>query len=441
MTTEQHASLVGVGFGPAGIALAAALADNVLLHAFEDSEDLARHAVFFERAKDSAWQPGMVLPGTDIQHHFLRDFGTPRDPDSYFGFVRYIHERDRFYSFTLRGGYVTRAEWSDYCEWAASRTISRICYNHDVETVEPVRDEAGTLQALRVTARDTGTGQAQSVTTRRLVLATGHEPYVPEEFRAALGRRVFHSTTFSMAVPKLGDVRSAVVIGGGQNAGEVLLHLYNSTGMQLHSIVRNSGFRLYDLGHFANQAYWPAETDYFHALEPGARKHIFDEQYRTNYAAVDPDVSTGLYNAWYDGEVSGNQRLNMLRRQEVLSLTDEGDHVRVTVRDRYVGGVQELRADMVVLCTGFREPAVPSVLRQLQDHLVIEADGRLAVDRDFRTPLREAEDVSIFLNGMSESRHGIASATSFSLMAQRAGEITRTLSQIAPVDILQGATP
>lgn len=439
MLVEDTASVIGIGFGPAGIALAAALTDEALDPESNISDDYARQALFFERAPNSAWQPGMVLPGTDIQHHFLRDFGTPRDPASRFGFVRYIHDRDRFYSFTLRGGYVSRAEWSDYCEWAAARTMSRIRYGHEVLSVEPVTDANGTLNAFAVTAREVRTGQLHRAVSRRLVLATGHEPYVPPEFQSAIGPRVFHSTRFSQAFRELGDdVRSVVVIGGGQNAGEVLLHLYGSTDVQLHSVVRNSGFRLYDLGHFANQAYWPPETDYFHALRPAARAQIFDEQYRTNYAAVDPDVSTGLYNAWYDGEVSGRQRLNMIRRHVVASLTDHGDEVRVVLRERYTGQEQELVADAAILCTGFREPAVPPVLAPLAEHLVIEDDGRLAVERNFRTPLYRAGDVALYLNGMSESRHGIASATSFSLMAHRAGEITQTLCQAADAQLLQG---
>lgn len=441
MSAAETASVIGIGYGPAGIALAAALTEQALDPDSKVTEEYARQSLFFERAPDSAWQPGMVLPGTDIQHHFLRDFGTPRDPASRFGFVRYIHDCDRFYAFTLRGGYVSRAEWSDYCEWAAARTMARIHYHHEVSSVEPVLGEDGKLAAFRVKAVDVRTGASRVAVSRRLVLATGHEPYVPEQFQPALGTRVFHSSRFSHAFSALGPaIRSVVVIGAGQNAGEVLLHLYNSTDLQLHSVVRNSGFRLYDLGHFANQAYWPAETDYFHALPAAARAQIFDEQYRTNYAAVDPDVSTGLYNAWYDGEVSGRQRLDMIRRSLVVSLTDEGDQVRVVLQERYTGALRELTTDAVILCTGFREPAVPAVLAPLAEHLTVEMDGRLAVDRDFRTPLCGGGDVALYLNGMSESRHGIASATSFSLMAQRAGEIARTLPETSPIGILEGVS-
>jgi len=441
MAVPESASLVGIGFGPAGIGLGAALTDAASSE-FDGgwAADFAREAVFIEWAPSSAWQPGMVLPGTDIQHHFLRDFGTPRDPASPFGFIHYLHERDRFYPFTLRSGYVTRAEWSDYCEWAAARVMSKVRYGHGAVSVEPVHGSDGILVALAVTARDQD-GALSTTLTNRVVLATGHEPYVPTEFRPALGERVFHSCQFAHRMRTLaGRLGSVAVIGGGQNAGEALLHLYHSTGVQLHSIVRNSGFRLYDLGHFANQAYWPPETDYFHALPPSARTQIFDEQYRTNYAAVDPDVSTGLYNAWYDGEVSGQQRLDMIRRHAVTSLQAENDRVRLRLQECHTGAVRQLEVDAVILCTGYREPAVPEVLRPLAEHLTVESDGRLAVERDFQVPLQHADDVALYLNGMSESRHGIASATSFSLLAHRAAEIVQSLRQLSEAPVLERAS-
>ena len=426
-TSHESAPVVGIGFGPAGIGLSAAMTDDAIHGVEGASGQEAASAVFFERADDSAWQPGMVLPGTDIQHHFLRDFGTPRYVSSHFSFVRYLQESDRFYPFTLRGGYVSRAEWSAYCLWAAQRTESKVYYGHEVTKVEPVV-EMGTLRALIVTGADRRTGRTRSVQTQRLVVATGHEPYVPEVFQPLVGDRVFHSSAFGHRWPALaGQVRSALVVGGGQNAGEILLHLYSATDIELFSLVRNSGFRLYDLGHFANQAYWPAETDYFHGLDARSRGQIFDEQYRTNYAAVDPDVSTGLYNAWYDGEVSGNQRLNMIKRNEIVDAEPTSDGVRVRIREKYTGQLRVLQTDMVVLSTGFREQHVPRVLQPLAAHLTVEADGRLAAARDYRTPLRDADDVFVYLNGMTESRHGIATATSFSLLALRSGEIAQSL--------------
>lgn len=425
MAEKNSTPLVGIGFGPAGIALSVALTDDARC-VFGANATLAGQAVFLERAPSSAWQPGMVLPGTDIQHHFLRDFATPRYPDSEYTFVRYLHDVGRFYPFTLRSGYVSRQEWSDYCQWVASRSESDVRYKHEVVAVEPVTNN-GSLDALEVVARDADGGEARFLTPA-VVLGTGHVPYVPPAFAAHVGNRVFHSTQFGWRWPAIADTTNRVlVVGAGQNAGEILLHLFGSTTAQVHSIVRNSGFRMYDLGHFANQAYWPAETDYFHALDPLARQQIHAEQRRTNYAAVDPDVSTGLYEAWYAGEVSGDRRLYMHNRTEIVDAHRVGDTIRVTARERWTGEDRSLTVDAVILCTGFSEASLPAVLGPLDGLLDVAEDGVLATRRDFRVPLAVPGTARLYLNGMSESRHGIASATSFSLLATRAGEIAASL--------------
>ena len=425
--------MVGIGFGPAGTAVAVALHDDHEFGVARPGSLGLGDALFLERAPSSAWQPDMLLPGTDVQHHFLRDFATPRYPRSRFTFVNYVHAMGRFYPFTLRGGYVSRAEWSDYCSWVAGTVGARVRYSTRAEAVEPCV-EGGRIRHLNVHTVDQGTGRHQVTRTRRVVVSTGHEPYVPEAFRDHLGARVFHSSTFSSHwQPLAATARRVAVVGGGQNAGEVLLHLAQTApAVDLHSLVRNSGFRLYDLGHFSNQAYWPEETEYFYALDEPERRRIFAEQYRTNYACVDPDVSTGLYEAWYSGRISGRQKLLMHKRTEVVRLRVEGAGVRLHTRELHTGAQAELVVDAVVVCTGYREPSLPRMLEPLADHVQRTSNGEPEIGRDFALDIPAADGVSVHLNGLTERRHGIASATSFSLLAIRAGEITAALRSAAP---------
>ena len=418
-----HAPLVGIGFGPAGIALAVALSDD---HEFAGAEphSLGLHdAVFLERAEDSAWQPGMILPGTDIQHHFLRDFSTPRFPSSRFGFVQYLHAKGRLYPFTLKSGYVSRSEWSDYCLWVAEQVRADVRYRTEVTALEPVVEGAD-LVAVDVVARALDDGTERRLRTTRLVLSTGHQPVIPEQFRGALGPRVFHSSQFSAMWSRLDRPRRVAVLGGGQNAGEILLHLHATTDVDLVSIVRNSGIRTFDLGHFSNQAYWPQETDYFYALPGPARRTVFEEQHGTNYAAVDGDVSHGLYQAWYEGEVTGRQRLTMLKRTVVRSVVDLGDQVRLELQDRHTGESCALTVDAVIIGTGYAEEPFPAVLEPMREHVAVDEDGLPEISRDFELRLSGNSPVQLYLNGMSERRHGIANATSFSVMALRAGQIS-----------------
>lgn len=426
-TSIVDKEFVNVGFGPAGIALAVAIHDDLSFNKDHDQVIDPRDSIFFEASRDSKWQPGMILPGTDIQHHFLRDLATPRNPTSEFSFVNYLHSRNRLYPFTLRGGYVTREEWADYCKWVADNVPVPKMHSTRVTEVVP-QYEGGRLDTLLVRVESTVNGNEQLFRTRNLVLSTGHRPRIPDEFFPLLSDRCFHSSEFTDRWKALdGKIDSVLVVGGGQNAGEIVLHLANSTDIKIVSLVRNSGMRMYDLGHFANQAYWPDETDYYHSLPFEARNSVYDEQYRTNYAAIDPDVSIGIYNKWYDGEVTGDQRLEMIKRSIIGSVTETGSGYEVLIIDRYTGLKRTIHVDCVILCTGFTEPKLPPLIASLESHLAREPDGRLKVNRDFSVVMDEVTPIKIFMNGISEHQHGIASAASFSLVSIHAGEIAESI--------------
>ena len=59
--------VLGVGFGPANLALAIALAE---------SPDRIGTVRFLERREAFAWHQGMLLPGTSMQISFIKDLVT-----------------------------------------------------------------------------------------------------------------------------------------------------------------------------------------------------------------------------------------------------------------------------------------------------------------------------------------------------------------------------
>ncbi|WP_424212636.1 SidA/IucD/PvdA family monooxygenase [Streptomyces sp. BI20] len=427
MTSPLDHDLVVAGFGPSGIALAAAVEDH------DDTEpDRAPLAArYLEKAPDSAWQPNLVLPGTDIQHHFLRDFATPRDPRSRFTFPTYLQQSGRFYPFTLMGGYVSRLEWSDYVQWAARQVRGPVDYHREVVCVEPVFDADGRVRTADVVSRDTRDGSVHRTRGRNIALATGHAAYVPESFRPFLGERVFHASKLLPSLAALGDrpVRTVAVVGAGQTAGEIVLHLAAANPeAQIHSIVRHAGFRMYELGHFSNEVYFPDETDYFYGLDGDQRERALDQARATNYAAVDPDVSTALYQAVYQDRFTGRQRLHMHKRTEIADLAELPDgRISLRTREVFTGEETTIEADAVIVCTGYRESAFPEALTAFAPWLRLDDRGRPQVTRAYRAETTEDCEVGIYLDGLTEWRHGIGSATSFSQMAAKADTIHRDL--------------
>src|ERR1700756_871269 len=93
--------VVGVGFGPSGLALAVAL---------DECEHLL-DCVFIERSVGVCWHEGMLMPDSRMQISCLKDLATLRNPYSRFTFLQYLKTVGRLNQFinleTLR---TTRAE-------------------------------------------------------------------------------------------------------------------------------------------------------------------------------------------------------------------------------------------------------------------------------------------------------------------------------------------
>ncbi|TVL93002.1 SidA/IucD/PvdA family monooxygenase [Streptomyces sp. SAJ15] len=438
MTRTHHDApvhdLVVAGFGPAGISIAVAAVDH---DEAQPAGTAPLDAVYLERAGDSAWQPNLVLPGTDIQHHFLRDFATPRDPRSRFTFPNYLLSTGRFYPFTLLGGYASREEWSAYVQWTARQVGRPVAYHREVVEIAPVTDADGVVRAAEVTSVDVRDGSRHTHIGRNVAISTGHLPYVPRLFEPSLGERVFHASRFLPGLAALpeGPLRYAVV-GAGQTAGEIMLHLAaRHPDNEIFSLTRGHGIRMYELGHFSNEVYFPQETDYFYALPRAEREQALAQVRATNYAAVDPDVSTALYQAVYQDRLSGRGHWHMLNRTAVTDLKapEGGDGtaggVHLELAEVHTGRTDALDVDAVILCTGYTEPRLPAQLDPFRDHLLTDEAGDPLLTRAYRAQTRDDCEVGIYLNGMTEWRHGISSATSFSVMAVKADAIHRDLRE------------
>ena len=264
--------VLGFGFGPASIALAVAMED-----AAENQPSFGPlKALFLDRRQDSAWQDEMLLPGTDIQHHLLRDFATPRNPRSRFTFPFYLKEVGRLFDFGLLGGNPSRIEWADYCRWVSEQLADYVRYGYQVMHVEPLLPpDDGPIETLKVSALDLVSHTPHTFLARNVVLATGRLPYVPDIFKPWCGDRVFHSHRFlsSLACVPMDAASELVVVGSGQSAIEIILYLLDHyPKAKIVSIGRGNGFRLNDIGHFTNQVFSPPDVDYFHALPRPARE-------------------------------------------------------------------------------------------------------------------------------------------------------------------------
>ncbi|HEX6498919.1 MAG TPA: SidA/IucD/PvdA family monooxygenase [Micromonosporaceae bacterium] len=408
-------SVVAVGAGPANLAFAVA--------AEEMAPQLADETLVVERHDDIAWQRGMLLPWTQSQVSFLKDLATLRNPRSKYSFINYLHSVRRLDEFINLGSATPfRLEVSAYLQWVA-KSLERVQveYGRTVTAVEPVssRDD-GTVDGWRVRF-DTG----EVVRCRDVVIGIGRTPAVPAEFRNLPGERVVHSTEFTSRVELIDPaaVRRLVVVGGAQSAAEMLWTVYQRfPAAECRMIMRSAGLRGYESSAFTNELYYPSFVDQFYAGSPQVRAQVLAEMHRTNYAGLAPGMLDALYRQMYQDRLTGSERIVMHTLTDVLATRMDGDDVVLTVRDRMRGTTSEVRADMVLLGTGFEQDK-PWLIRQTAEAVGVRD---IAVDRHYRMITPASVTAGCYLQGVNEDSHGIADSL-ISVLAVRAGEMVDDL--------------
>ena len=149
MQISQCDDVVGVGFGPANLALAIAIEE----HNAECAPRERISAQFFEKQDRFAWHPGMLLDGATMQIAFPKDLVTFRNPQSGYSFFSYLFEQGRLVDFVNHQTFFpTRHEFNDYLCWAARRVDADVQYGTAVEAVEGIETPTGWSTASTVRA-------------------------------------------------------------------------------------------------------------------------------------------------------------------------------------------------------------------------------------------------------------------------------------------------
>ena len=226
--SDSEFDLVCVGFGPAGLSIAAALHDSFSsgTHAHQSPPKV----VFIEKQGSFAWHAGMLLPGTKMQISFVKDLATLRNPRSRFTFLNYLHNQGRLVDFTNLDTFLpSRVEYGDYLKWCASFFENVVQYNQQVVSVSPEASKTA-VRSFMVTTKDVQ-GQTRSYRGRNIILATGGQPLMPS-LTPKPHARIIHSSEYAHKAPQILPSTSAqyriAVLGAGQSAAEIFYNLQNA---------------------------------------------------------------------------------------------------------------------------------------------------------------------------------------------------------------------
>lgn len=409
--------LLGIGFGPANLSLAIALA--------EDSPHTS--AYFLEAERNPVWQGGMLLDGSNMQNHPSRDLVTLRNPRSRYSFLNYLFEQGRLIEhLNLPMEFPLRKEYAQYIRWATEEFRPQVGFGAPVTgiAVQDVDD----APAYVVTCADGSTRHA-----RALVLGTGRTPFVPEPFAGLRSPRVRHLTQYLPAVRELADnpPASVVVIGGSQSAVEIVLDLERRfPKARIVNYIRKFGLRLKDTSPFSEEGFFPGFSDYYYKATRAGKDSLDAYMRPTNYSSSDADVLHRLYELIYEQRLDGEQRVFVRGNTEVRAADADDAGVRLELGEVHTGETSVERADLVILATGFRDlgphqhqEPYPALLGDVIDRFRFDADGYLIVEADYGLRPHDDSTPPLFLNGLCESSHGIGDAGSFSLLSLRAATI------------------
>lgn len=426
-STPRTYDVLGIGFGPANIALAIAFEELKLPLSFR----------FLERRTGPGWQEGMLLPESDIQNHPLRDLVTPRNPRSRYTFTNFLFENNRLFEhLNLPLQHPLRIEFNQYIQWVAGHFSSWVQYDCPVASITPIL-EAGSGRVAAYNVQDDRGGRWLA---RAVVLAPGRTPNIPEPFAGLSDPRIIHLNDFLPALERVTAHKPhprIAIIGGSQSAVELLLHTAGNTSCQrIIGVNRNFGFRLKDTSPFSDEVYFPKFVDTFFHASDAVKHRLRQELVFTNYSASDRDVIDALYVLLYKNRILGRDTLELFHNTEVQSVSTSPSGVCLTLRNTLNEARTREELDLVVLATGFkdlgtgpqREP-FPGLLADMAELLEMR-NGAMVVEYDYKVRFRPppGEHAPLFLNGLCESSHGMGDAGSFSLLSLRSAAITQSLS-------------
>ncbi|WP_409180699.1 lysine N(6)-hydroxylase/L-ornithine N(5)-oxygenase family protein [Amycolatopsis sp. VS8301801F10] len=409
--------VVGVGFGPSSLSLAAAVAESR-----GDSPERRLTAAFFERKSTFGWHRDMLLPSAKMQVSFLKDLATFRNPASSFSFVSYLHAMGRLAEFVNNQDFFpTRREFHEYLEWSAAKVADWVTYGAVVTGIEL---GAGGLLEVAV---ESANKPVQTVLAHNVAISTGLVPKMPPEIDR--DDRVWHSSELLGRFAGVDRDRLArvAVAGAGQSAAEITRFFCDALpDASIFAILPSYGYSIADNTPFANEVFDPGAVEDHYRGSDESREAFWRYHSNTNYSVVDAAVIDDLYQRRYEDRLSKADRLNFLRLSRVTGVRRGAGQMRLRVESLLPDTPRELDVDLLVCATGYRPMQPSSLLSSMDSSVLRDGTGRYRVERDYRLITDPDLPGGIYLLGGTEHTHGLASSL-LSNIAVRSGEIVESV--------------
>lgn len=418
LNNNRVLDFIGVGFGPSNLALAVAAKEI----------EPARAGLFFERRAAFDWHPGLLFDNSRMQISFLKDLATLRNPASAFSFLQYTKAKGRLERFVnVNSFHPTRWEYRDYLRWVADAFADQVHYGSVVLRIAPVSQNAEDRHSLfKVEVEKLDTKEKSCYWTRNVVYAAGGKPRYPN-IEGSSQANVIHSSNFLHEFPqRFPDTDGAYrfgVVGDGQSAGEIVLHLLQHyPNAQVHSFISGYALRPVDRSSFVNEAFSLSAMEDFHASSNEKRALLRQELLNTNYGVVAPELIEQIYERDYLDRVKGAQRLTIHRFSALASIQTDANGVVITCTDRCDAEPTATKLDGLALATGYERELDTEIFAEILPFMQREPSGAPRLTRNYRVEMQPQISAGLYLQGYGESSHGL-SDTLLSLLPFRSRDI------------------
>jgi len=426
--------VVCIGFGPASLAIAVALHDATKQTGKQPPQLRTQPKVaFLEKQETFAWHAGMQIPGAKMQISFIKDMATMRNPRSEFTFLNYLHENDRLVQFTNLSTFLPRRiEFEDYLRWCAGWFQNLVSYGQEVVDISPDTQakSAEGVTTWTITSRNLHTNELSFRRTKRVVVAVGGHPRIPEAFPPNT-IRVLHSSQYWTLSSRIFRDRNAplkiAVIGSGQSAAEIFMNLPSQfPNSKAYLMIRGAALRPSDDSPFVNEVFDPERTDDTFSQDPEIRAAAIKMDKATNYGVVRLELLEHMYDTLYTqrlnhGENEENWPQRLLNYREVESVTElPDDRVRLHIRNdtskhrcRKSSTKETLDVDLVMIASGYRRDYHEQLLSKVRPMMPggDKPGQKWTVNREYKVQFEQgtvAKDSGVWLQGCNESTHGVS---------------------------------
>lgn len=389
MNTEKVVDFIAVGVGPFNLGLACLTTpiDNL-------------NGLFFDKREKFNWHPGMLLEDTTLQIPFIADLVTMADPTSEFSFLNYIKKQGKMYSFYIKEDFLLlRNEYNQYCQWAISK-LPNVHFKSEV--IAAHFSESEKCYHVQVSHQ----GVIKTVKTKKLVLGTGTQPYVPKACQHLKGK-VSHSSSYLQNKTDLQTKKSITVVGSGQSAAEIfydLLQEIDDKNYQLNWITRSSRFFPLEYSKLTLEMTSPEYVDYFYNLPESKREHLINNQ-KHLYKGINHDLIANIFDLMYTKQVTNKDLKINLRTNSTLKTATYDEalgsfylEIHQHEEDKYYAH----KTEALVLATGYSYQQ-PSFIEGIKNRIQWDAKGRYAVQRNYSI---DTYANSIFVQNAELHTHG-----------------------------------